>query len=168
MNPVIIVGSSRKDGDTEAVIKKLSEMSGWDVINLSDYAFGFYDYDHNNRMDDYLPLMTDILDQYDTLIFATPVYWYSMSAIMKTFFDRITDLFTIKKDLGRKLRGKNMAALSCSHGNNLGDAFWLPFSESANYLGMNYLGNMHIITGESFDEKILGFIEMIEMIEKDL
>ncbi len=50
--------------------------------------------------------MNDIVDKYDVLIFATPVYWYSMSGIMKVFFDRITDLLTIKKDIGRKLKGK--------------------------------------------------------------
>lgn len=162
MNPIIIAGSSRNDGDTESLVTQLSEKSGWDVIHLSDYDFSYYDYDHKNQNDDYLPLVTDILEKYDTLIFATPVYWYAMSAIMKTFFDRITDLLTIEKDLGRKLRGKNMAAISCSHGNNLGDAFWLPFSETARYLGMNYVGNVHIISGVNCDEEILGFIKMVE------
>ena len=32
-----------------------------------------------------------IIEKYDTLIFATPVYWYSMSGIMKVFFDRKND-----------------------------------------------------------------------------
>ncbi|MCP4458779.1 MAG: NAD(P)H-dependent oxidoreductase [Cytophagales bacterium] len=37
---------------------------------------------------------------------ATPVYWYSMSGIMKVFLDRIYDVLTIEKELGRKLHGK--------------------------------------------------------------
>lgn len=63
----------------------------------------------NSRNDDYLNLMKQILDKYETLILATPVYWYSMSGIMKVFFDRLTDLLTIEKELGRKLRGKKIA-----------------------------------------------------------
>lgn len=63
----------------------------------------------NSRNADYLNLMKQILDKYETLILATPVYWYSMSGIMKVFFDRLTDLLTIEKEFGRKLRGKKTA-----------------------------------------------------------
>ncbi|PCH74876.1 MAG: FMN reductase [Flavobacteriaceae bacterium] len=136
--------------------------SNWDLIDLNDYKIDYYDYEHKNQNDDYLPLMNELIKKYDKFIFATPVYWYSMSGIMKVFFDRITDLLEIEKDLGRKLRGKNMAAISCSIGNNLGDTFWLPFSETANYLGMKYLGNIHLITGESNDQKLEEFIKKIE------
>lgn len=102
----------------------------------------------------FLPLMQKIIANYDTFIFATPVYWYSMSGIMKVFWDRMTDLITIEKDLGRQLRGKNMAVLSCSNGNNLGENFWLPFTESADYLGMHYLGNLHTYEGQD-DTKVI-------------
>ncbi len=164
MKKVVIVGSSRNDGDTFDLAKKLIELSGsgWDIINLNDYNFSYYDYKHENKEDDYLRLMKQIIEKYDTLVFATPVYWYAMSGIMKVFFDRITDLLTIEKTLGRKLRNKKMAAISCSNGNNLGAHFWLPFSETANYLGMEYLGNAHTITGENSDIKIIEFIRQIE------
>lgn len=162
MKKVVIVGSSRNDGETSNLTNELIEKSKWDLINLNDYNFSYYDYNHENRNDDYLDLMKKIIEKYDTLIFATPVYWYSMSGIMKVFFDRITDLLEIEKDLGRKLRGKNMAGISCSIGNNLGEHFWLPFSETANYLGMEYLGNVHTVTGENNDKKITEFIKLIE------
>ena len=162
MKKVVIAGSSRNDGETLNLTNELIEKSKWDLINLNDYNFSYYDYNHENRNDDYLDLMNRIITKYDTLIFATPVYWYSMSGIMKVFFDRITDLLEIEKDLGRKLRGKNMAAISCSIGNNLGEYFWLPFTETANYLGMEYLGNVHTITGENNEKKITEFIKLIE------
>jgi multimeric flavodoxin WrbA len=162
MKKVVIVGSSRNDGDTSNLINELIKKSGWDSINLNDYNFSYYDYNHKNKDDDYLGLMKQIIEKYDTLIFATPVYWYSMSGIMKVFFDRITDLLEIEKDLGRKLRGKKMAAISCSIGNNLDDSFWLPFSETAKYLGMNYLGHTHTITGERSESKLKKFINQIE------
>ena len=162
MKKVVIVGSSRNDGDTANISNQLIEKSEWDLVNLNDYEFSYFDYKHENRNDDYLNLMQQIVEKYGTLIFVTPVYWYSMSGIMKVFFDRFTDLLTIEKELGRKLRGKKMAVMSCSIGENLGENFWLPFSETAKYLGMEYIGNSHTITGENNDLKITEFIKKIE------
>lgn len=162
MKEVVIVGSSRKDGSTANLTKQLIEKSNWDLIDLNDYGFSYFDYKHKNRNDDYLTLMRKIVENYETLIFATPVYWYSMSGIMKVFFDRLTDLLTIEKELGRKLRGKRMAVITCSTGENLGDNFWLPFSQTAKYLGMEYIGNSHTISGENNDWEITEFIKQIK------
>lgn len=162
MKKVVIVGSSRNDGDASNLTKRLIEKSKWDLINLNDYEFSYFDYEHKNRNDDYLNLMREIVKKYETLIFITPVYWYSMSGIMKVFFDRFTDLLTIEKELGRKLRGKKMAVMSCSIGENLGENFWLPFSETAKYLGIEYIGNSHTIAGENNELKITEFINLIE------
>lgn len=161
MNKLIILGSSRKDGDTKKIVDELITISKWDFIDLNDYNFSYYDYEHKNLNDDFLPLMRRIVDNYDVLIFATPVYWYSMSGIMKVFFDRITDLLDDEKELGRKLRNKSMAALSCSNGDNLGESFWLPFSETATYLGMSYLGNVHTLSGKDETENLKNFVETI-------
>jgi len=62
---------------------------------------------------------------------------------MKIFFDRISDLLKIDKESGRKLRGKNMAMISCASDQDLKPGFTMPFIESANYLGMNYIGDVH-------------------------
>ena len=161
MRSVIILGSSRSDGDAKTVVNSMRKIVNWDLVDLNDYDFSYFDYLHLNRDDDFIDLMKHLLSNYDTLIFATPVYWYSMSGIMKVFFDRITDLLTIEKDLGRKLRGKNMAVISCSNGSNLGDSFWLPFKESARYLGMTYLAETHIITGSNFDAVLKNFIQQV-------
>ncbi|GAA3577004.1 NAD(P)H-dependent oxidoreductase [Snuella lapsa] len=161
MKKVVIVGSSRNDGDTATFTKELIAQSKWDLINLQDFNFSYYDYHHENKNDDYLSLMKEVIEKYDTLIFATPVYWYAMSGIMKVFFDRFTDLLTREKELGRKLRGKKMAVISCSTGENLGSYFWLPFLETAKYLGMEYIGNIHTITGESSKRKIADFIKLV-------
>lgn len=161
MNKLIILGSSRKDGETRKMVDKLANISNWGVIDLNNYKIGYYDYEHKNLEDDYLPLMREIIAKYDVFIFATPVYWYAMSGIMKVFFDRITDLLDNEKDLGRKLRGKSMAAISCSVGDNLGENFWFPFSETARYLGMNYLGNTHTIAGKDETENLANFVKTV-------
>ena len=112
---VIIVGSSRKNGNTTKIVSEIHNQLLVDVINLSDYDFSYYDYESKNRADDFFELIKGIIEKYDTLIFATPVYWYTMSGIMKVFFDRFSDLIRIEKETGRKLRGKNMVVISNSH-----------------------------------------------------
>jgi len=140
---VIIQASSRSFGDTHKIVSYLAENNNIDVIDLATKNIGHYDYEYKNKNDDFIKLMTNIIESYDTIIFATPVYWYSMSGILKVFFDRISDLIRVHKDTGRKLRGKNMAMISSSNSNDLIEGFSIPFVESANYLGMNYLGDIH-------------------------
>jgi multimeric flavodoxin WrbA len=140
---VIIQGSSKSNGDTNTILNYLNTSNQFDIIDLNTKNIGHFDYDFKNANDDFLPLMEEIIKKYDTIIFATPVYWYSMSGILKVFFDRISDLLKTEKDIGRKLRGKSMAMISCSNANDLKEGFSMPFIETANYLGMNYLGDLH-------------------------
>jgi len=162
LKTVIILGSARKDGETKKVVSELMRISDYDLIDLNEYNISHYDYEHLNRNDDFLGLMKTIVDTYEVLIFATPVYWYSMSGIMKMFFDRLTDLLTIEKELGRRLRGKYMAVISCSNGNNLEDVFWLPFKKSAEYLGMHYLADLHTFQDKLDVDEIFEFKNIIE------
>lgn len=161
MPPIIILGTSRPDGDTARVVTNLAEQTGWEVVSLSDYRISNYDYEHENRNDNYLPLMRRIIRNHDTLIFATPVYWYAMSGTMKVFLDRLTDLLTIEKELGRRLRGKRMAVITSSGGDNLGEDFWLPFEKTAEYLGMEFLGGVHTTSDDRHPEKLNRLIERI-------
>lgn len=159
---VIILGSSRDIGNTSNVINELIKITNWDLINLNDYSISNYDYEHSNINDDFINLMCRLVANYDILVFATPVYWYSMSGVMKAFLDRFTDLLTVKKDIGRKLKGKNIAVISSSGGDNLGSLFWIPFKKSAEYLGMNYLADLHTIQGQISEIDLLNFKHNIE------
>jgi len=154
---VIILGSSRKNGNTTKIVEEISKEQVIDVIDLSDYNISYYDYESKNREDDFLPLIRRILEQYDTLIFATPIYWYNMSGIMKVFFDRFSDLIRIEKETGRKLRGKKIGVISNSHDNEIEESFYIPFKKSADYLGMEYLGHAH------FNANILNQTTKIEL-----
>jgi multimeric flavodoxin WrbA len=140
---VIILGSSSSDGNTYKAAAYFSEKSGFPIIDLKTKNIGQFDYEFNNSHDDFLPLIREIVDKYEVLIFATPVYWYSMSGIMKKFFDRISDVLKIEKETGRKLNGKVMGVISNSWGPNLKDGFYMPFIESSAYLKMSYLGHVH-------------------------
>ncbi|WP_035842974.1 flavodoxin family protein [Crocinitomix catalasitica] len=162
MKIALIQGSSRNDGDAAALSKKILFHTEWDLINLNDYKISFYDYHHENKNDDFLPLMVKLIDNYDVFIFVTPVYWYAMSGVLKVFFDRFSDLLTIEKEIGRKLRGKKMGVITCSNGSNLGEQFWLPFKATADYLGMNNIANLHTVSLDNEQDVILNFIRIIE------
>jgi len=149
---VIIVGSSRKTGNTAKIADEIAIQFKIDIINLNDYQFSYYDYESKNIDDDFIPLIKSILENYDTLIFATPIYWYSMSGILKVFFDRFSDLLRIEKEIGRKFRGKNFAVISNSHDNEIDSDFYIPFQKSADYLGAKYLGNNHF-NADQFNPK---------------
>lgn len=140
---VIIQASSKSNGNTNRVINYLNSNKSFDVIDLKTKNIGVFEYDFSNANDDFIPVMEKVINNYDTIVFATPVYWYTMSATLKIFFDRLSDLLKYKKELGRLLRGKNMAVISNSGHNDLKNGFEMPFIESANYLGMNYLGSIH-------------------------
>ena len=140
---VIIQASSKSFGNTHKVVKHLNSQNQFDVIDIKTKNIGAFEYDFSNADDDFLPLMEEIIANYDTIIFATPVYWYAMSGTLKNFFDRISDLLHYQKELGRQLRGKNMAMMSNSTENDRKTGFEMPFIESANYLGMQYLGDVH-------------------------
>jgi len=144
-NTIIILGSSRSQGDTRKAANYLLDKKGMDLIDLNNHTISYYDYDHKNADDDFLQLMENIIEKYDRIIFATPVYWYTMSAVMKTFLDRISDLLTIRKELGRKLRGKSMGLISVSGDDDLDYDFEMPFRQSAEYLGMTYIGHVHAV-----------------------
>lgn len=140
---VIVFGSSRPNGNTKQMINILNEAGQFEIVDLSSIKMSYFDYDHKNASDDFIPLMDRLTKDYNTLLFATPVYWYSMSALMKCFFDRITDLLTIEKEIGRRLRKMNMVVVSCSDGNDLTPCFIDVFKNSADYLGMNFQNHTH-------------------------
>ena len=164
---VIIQASARSKGDTNTIVSELNKHSDFDVIDLKTKNVGHFEYDFANATDDFLPMMEEIIANYDTIVFATPVYWYSMSGILKAFFDRLSDLLDYKKELGRHLRGKKMGMMSTNNYDDLKDGFSMPFRESANYLGMTYLGDIHTwVENEEIPSEVKSSIESFREILK--
>lgn len=162
MRILIISASAAREGFTKKLVQQIQPLLHADVTDLNDYHIMPYQYGAANTEDDYYKLIKHCIENYDIFIFATPVYWYAMSGSMKTFFDRFTDLLDHYKDLGRQLRTKRMAAISTSAGDNLGEAFWLPFSEAARYLGMQYLGHLHTLENEVATENLQKFCNQVK------
>jgi multimeric flavodoxin WrbA len=164
---VIILGSSRSHGNTRKVIDELlSIKSDIDILDLNEYNIGYFDYGFKNKDDDFFTLIQKVLE-YETIVFATPIYWYTMSAQIKTFLDRISDLlYEGKKEIGRQLRGKNMAVISCGSDDEIIEGFIMPFKESANYLGMTFKEHIHTWLNDNLKlpDKILKELEMFSEI----
>ncbi len=163
---IILLGSSNSTGNTYTLAKIISSHTAYPIIDLKTKNIGPFDYEFKNSSDDFLPLIKEIVNNYELIIFATPVYWYSMSGTMKIFFDRISDCLKTEKETGRKLRGMEMAVLSCGSDNELKNGFYMPFIESAHYLDMKYMGDFHgwledNIIPETVKQHLQQFIRLI-------
>jgi putative NADPH-quinone reductase len=150
-SPIIIFGSARSNGDTFTAIQMINSEIKAPVIDLNQLNVSYYDYDHKNKEDDFIVLAERMVG-YNPIILATPVYWYSMSAIMKTFIDRWSDLLNIRKDIGRRLAGKDLFLIT-SYAVDLPKGFEDPFSQTCDYLKMRYRGCFYFYSGEERDRK---------------
>jgi multimeric flavodoxin WrbA len=155
MNKVIIIlGTARSNGNTTKLVEKISA-GQIEIVDLNTKKIQAYNYDHEYEPDDFLDIVEKMI-QADVIVFATPVYWFSMSAVLKTFFDRFSDLVRIRKDLGRKLAGRKVFLASTSSSRKLAEGFELPFIATADYLNMEYKGNIHVAAWDD------GFADDIE------
>jgi len=109
MKKVLIVGingSPRKNGMTAKELKRVldavEEHGGESVlIHLTDKkikpCIGCYSIDHTScvypcRQKDDMQEIYKILLKANGIVFATPVYWFNVSGLMKNFIDRLTCL----------------------------------------------------------------------------
>lgn len=144
---IILYASSRPDGNTTVIANYLAEVLQAPMLDLSTRPVAPFSYDNDYPEDDaYISTVEEIIP-YDEWIFITPVYWYTMSAQMKTFFDRFSDILRYRKDLRPLVAGKGLWAFSCGSDNEPVPHFFTPFRLSAEYLGMTYKGDLHTWVG---------------------
>lgn len=148
MTPLIIYGSSRNKGDTwDAIQLVCKDHDDIPIVNLGDLDISEYDYENKNKDDDFLPLAERML-AHDTIVLGTPVYWYSMSAKMKIFLDRWSDITSIRKDIGKSLPGKRMFVIAPYAVHPEGtEGFDIAFKETCKYMKMEYGGCYYYYTG---------------------
>lgn len=93
MSIAVIYGSTRENGNTEELTEIAIQDLDVEKIVLRNYEIKpIHDQRHDESgfspvEDDYNHLIERMM-KHDTIIFATPVYWYSMSGTMKNFVDR--------------------------------------------------------------------------------
>ncbi len=145
MPPLVILGSARPDGDTRRAVEIALTHSA-NLIFLAQHNIGNYDYAHGNDGDEFLRIVDEMLAN-ETIVFATPVYWYAMSAQLKTFFDRLSDLTETAKAKGRSLAGKKVWVIATGTEDILPEGFEVPFRRTAQYFAMNYRGCAYLYMG---------------------
>src|ERR1017187_1368681 len=91
---IALFSSSRRNGNTGQLVDRIAMELNIEVVNLDNLRISSFDYEHRNRNDDFESIMKRVLG-HDQIIFATPVYWYSVSPAMKVFLDRLSDFLEL-------------------------------------------------------------------------
>jgi len=153
--PLVILGSARVDGETRKAIDIAFAPGTIDLLTLAQHHIGGYDYAHGNAEDGF-GVVADAMHAADKIVFATPVYWYAMSAPLKIFFDRLTDLTETRKAQGKFLAGKKVWVIANGTEEDLPEGFEIPFARTAAYFGMSYRGIAYLQTGTDALRRIDG------------
>lgn len=145
LSTIALFSSSRRQGNTGRLIDRIGAELDIEIVDLGGLRMSPYDYDHRNRDDDFEPLMRRVL-AHDQIVFATPIYWYAVSAAMKIFLDRISDFLDLPDLLadGRRLRGKNAYVVCTSASAEAAPEFMSAFDETFRYLGMRFGAALHV------------------------
>lgn len=150
---LVILGSARRESDTKKFAQSVFAKKECTFLDLCDYTIEEYKYDGNyTSSDQFREVMSAIL-QHNIIVFATPVYWYAMSGKMKDLFDRFTDVITIEKETGRKLCGRQIAMMAVGTDMELPVGFEIPFSRTADYLGMKYIAGVYFSSTLPVDDQ---------------
>lgn len=147
--PLIILGSARQKSDTESYVDFVFNETPHHLISLLKYNINVYNYNGKYPSSDNFNELVEVILKHDTIIFATPVYWYSMSGLMKNLFDRFTDLITIKKEVGKQLKNTNVFLLAVGSDPKLPNGFEVPFKMTSAYFNMNYMGCVYFSTDKT-------------------
>jgi multimeric flavodoxin WrbA len=151
--PLVILGSARSDGETRRAVDIAFPAGSAQLAILPEFAIGGYNYDHLNAEDAFGQIV-DVMVAAEKIIFATPVYWYAMSAPMKVFFDRLSDLTENRKVQGKALKGKSLWIIATGTDPELPQGFEVPFARTADYFGMTYCGAAYFYTGADTDRRV--------------
>lgn len=147
MSILVIYGAARKGGNTEQLTEQaVSGIEGVTRVYLQDKQItpivdqrhvegGFVDVD-----DDFEQVILQMME-HDKLIFATPLYWYSMSSLMKTFVDRWSQaLRSTKYDFKAAMKDKE-TYLVVTGGPTVRKtvlSLIIQFKATCDFMGMNF------------------------------
>jgi multimeric flavodoxin WrbA len=141
-NSLVILGTARDESNTLKALTASSHFRDFDLVELHKLNIAPYSY-RNPPVDDFLAVAEQMLKA-EVIVFATPVYWYAMSGVLKTFFDRLTDLISTSRPIGRGLKGKSTYLFSTGSDDVLPEGFEIPFKKTSEYFGMNFKGSFYV------------------------
>lgn len=87
MSKILFMNSSpNKNGNTYRIGEELLKNINYETMQMSDYKISQYGQIFN---DDQMKEILEKTKPFDTLVIGTPVYWYTVGGILKTFIDRL-------------------------------------------------------------------------------
>lgn len=101
MSKILFMNASpNKDGSTARIALYLLKDNDYDTMEMSDYNISQFGVVRDN---DQIKDMLNTIKDYDTLVIGSPVYFYTVSGILKTFIDRLYLLEEAEILKGKKL-----------------------------------------------------------------
>lgn len=135
----VIYGGTRKESNTEILAENILQGITAERVYLRNYHIhpiedlrhaegGFHPVN-----DDYDPIIDRIMPN-DILLFVTPIYWYSMSGIMKNFIDRWSQTLRDARYPGFKTSMSNKKAYVIAVGGDHPYVKGLPMIQQFQYI----------------------------------
>ena len=101
MDKILFINSSQnRNGNTYHIGEKLLKNIDHNTLQMADYKISQYGQVFD---DDQIKELLKKVASFDTLMIGSPVYWYTVSGILKTFIDR---LYMLPE--AEILKGKNL------------------------------------------------------------
>lgn len=97
---LFINSSPNKNGNTYRIGEELLKEKEHDVLQMADYRISQYGQVFD---DDEIKEVVKEIDKYDILVIGSPVYWYTVGGMLKTFIDRLYMLPEAEALRGKKL-----------------------------------------------------------------
>ena len=154
MHTLMILGSPRKKGNSELLAQAVAEglVAGGgtvEMIRLQGMSIkpcrgcGGCDKSGTCVIKDDMEELYEKVDQADRLILASPIYFYTVSAQLKTFMDRMQARWSRKYNLGEEFRkgeGRKgyLLATAATKGERIFDCAELPVKYALDAMGFSY------------------------------
>lgn len=100
MSILFINGSPNKNGNTAALAAALLNGKKYTALNLTDYVIGAYG---QNLPNDGLDTVIHAIEQADTIVVGSPVYWHNICGSVRNVLDRFYGKVENGSLSGRKL-----------------------------------------------------------------
>lgn len=100
MKVLFINGSPHKNGSTVALAKAMLGERAYDELDLVDYkVYGYGQEFDDDQFDEVLGGMDDA----DTIVIGSPVYWHNLSGMVRNLLDRLYGALDRRRFNGKRL-----------------------------------------------------------------
>lgn len=144
MQTLILFSSANKQGNTAKTIDAVKNNHSSEIIDIDQLNITPYNYQNDYPADDFYPLVDKMLAA-DNIVFASPVYWYTVTAPMKALIDRLTELLDVAdlKPKARALEAKRGFVLTSSGKTQICPVFHGLFIGLFDYFNMAFVATLH-------------------------